>query len=221
MPTINVAPIYSDAWQKDWYEGQAIIVEESLRSVETTLLGVTCRLYWVRFFYTEINLSRWVEVSSIEEWTDTERRSIPCSSISDKTLLRGYATQLRQLMSTVGGKLWTYYVDMPHLSSEDQIIALGCEFSIPILSQPSSYVRIDIFSHDSTTPDDTYDTLASKQLSTQSDTYIPLQHTIPSPIIVADHPSLSMRLRFYEDVTGGNTYYMWMKEIYIDTLRLI
>ena len=221
MPTINVSEIYTDAWKKDYYEGIAVIVEEDIHSVETTLLGITCRLYWIRFFYTEINLLRWVEVASIVPWTDTERRSIPCSSVSDSSLLRGYATQLRRLMSTVGGATWTYYVDMPHLSLEDQIIAFGCDFSIPTGVDPASYFRIDIFSHDSTTPNDTYDTLASKLGNTLSDTYIPFSYTIPSPIVVSDHPSLSFRLRFYEAVWPAQSTYMWVKGLYIDTLRLI
>jgi len=221
MPNLDVAPIYSDAWALTDYEGMAVIVEEDLHSVETTLLGITCRLYWVRFFYTEINLSRWVQVSSISDWTNIQRRSIPCSSVSESGLLRGYGSQLRRSASTYAGALWTYYLDMPSLSFEDSIIAMSCNFSIPTSCHADTSVELAIFSHDSSTPDDTYDSLGSYHLHTQSDTYIPMYYTFPTPISPAYHPSLGFRLRIYEKVVDTFTYYIWVKQIYIDTLRLI
>jgi hypothetical protein len=109
---------------------------------------------------------------------------------------------------------------MPPLSYEDTIIRLACNFSIPTQADASSYVALSIFSHDSSTPDDTYDTLADYHLHTQSDTYIGFTYNLPTPITVANHPSLSLRLRIYEKVTDTYTYYIWIKEPYIDIIRL-
>ena len=221
MPTIDVAEIYTDPWTETDYEGMAVIVEEDLHSVETTLLGITCRLYWVRFFYTEINLSRWVEVSSILVWEDFQRRSIPCSWVTDHALMDGYGSQIRRSISSSAGATWTYYLGVPPLSVDDTILRFGCQFSIPTQADATTFVALTLFSHDSSDPNAAANNLADYHLHTQSATYIPFLYTFPTPVIVANHPSLSLRLRIYEKVTDTFTYYIYLKDPFIDIVRLV
>jgi hypothetical protein len=221
MPTINVAPIYTNAFAKTIYEGFAIVVEEDLHSVKTTLLGVTCRLYWVKFFYTEINVLRWVELTSIQAWTDLQRRTIPCSSVDDATWFINSATEIQRLINSTPGTGYIRYFNIPHLALEDVIYALGCLFSIPTLADPACYCELSIYDQSNTTPFTNAIKLDSVLSYTQSNTYISLAKTCVTPITMNAARSLAMRLDLYQKLLITNSLYIRLKSFYIDTARLL
>ena len=221
MPPLNVAPIYTDAFVKTVYEGMAIIVEENLHSVETTLLGVTCRLYWVRFFYTEINLLRWVEVSSIETWSDPIRRSIPIASVVGGGTWSNYDTELRFIIDSVGGTNAYSYFCMPDLSLEDIILSFGILFSIAVGAHADSFVKLLLLNQPNTTPNTACLTLDSCISYSQSNTYAALAKTLGTPFSVLSSSSLCLHLQTYQkkNVTAG--LYIYVKSVYVDIVRLI
>jgi hypothetical protein len=221
MPTINVAPIYSDAWAKTDYTGMAIIVEEDKRSIETTLLGVTCRLYWVRFFYTEINLSRWVEVSSIVVWTDLQRRTIPVSSLDISANTVNYATEFARKIDSTPGASYLYSLDLPSFALEDILYGFGCLYSIPTDAHASSYVKIELFDQSNTTPDTAAVSKGAAQSWTQSATYLSLTHSLATPLSMTTAQSLAFSLRVYQKLNGVANLYIYCKSFYADTARLI
>ena len=221
MPPLDVAPIYTDAFAKTIYEGMAIIIEENIRSVETTLLGVTCRLYWVKFFYTEINLLRWVDVAAIAAWSDPFRHYIPINSTQLYSTVVNLSTEFRALIYHATGVAAYFYLDMPQLSKEDIILACGCLFSIPTTADPVCNVRLSLFNQPSTTPNNTAVEGEAAYSYSQSDTYIPLALSLLTPISLDDTSSMSLRLRIYQKILLTSSTYVYAKSFWLDTVRTI
>jgi hypothetical protein len=129
MPTLQVAPIYADAWAKTNFEAQAVIADKPYWSYAVTLLGVTCSQYWVRFFYTEINLLRWVQDSAIVTLTDEERLLASLTDAVPATYTVGANNELKVPAAIGATFVATIYIPIPKMSNNYTLTRFSCEWA--------------------------------------------------------------------------------------------
>ena len=197
MPSISVAPIYTDAWAKTKYEAMATIVQPIPNFPDTTLLGVTCRNYWVRFYYTEINLARWVQISAITTYTDEERVLCALSGATPESSLSNETTEMSFSCPTYVPQDNYGFVPLPDISSDWYLTYFACQIAFTGSPVVGTYARLSLYRMASGTP-----TTAASEVygATSTDlgaTYHSLNYTISTPYAIRDNYQYSFRIHFY------------------------
>lgn len=191
---MQVAPVYTNAWEKTWYEGQAVLVIAPHWSYSKTLLGVTCTLYLVKFFYTEINLERWIDDADIDTWTDLEQHSLSIAAAFPSTYITNYATELKWERAASTSLILSTYIPLPTYSAEDEIHSISLYFAFTNNVDVGSYVRFELRAMDSLTPAAAPTLYVGAQGPTQPPQYIKLEKIFDPVLSFTPHTQLSLRI---------------------------
>ena len=221
MPTISVAPVYTDPWAKTTFEAQAIVAEKPYWSRTVTLLGVTCSEYWVRFFYTEINLLRWVQDSAITTWAALETRYIPITTAFTAFAFSTYRNECRVLSPVASSQNDNIFCGLTMLRDSDSIVAAGCSIALHTSLYVTSLCRIALLSQASTTPWTAAATLLDAHTHTLSLTYIDYTPTLATPHTPLQGESLSLLIQLYHGVSVGPAVYSYVKDPHVIVARSI
>jgi len=196
MPSISVAPIYTDAWAKTKYEAMATIVEPIPNFPDTTLLGVTCRNYWVRFYYTEINLARWVQVSAITTYTDEERILCALTAATPESALSNQTTELSFTCPASTAQDSYGWIPLPDISSDFFLTYFACQIAFTGSPQTGTYARLSLYRMASGTPTTAASEVYGATSTNLGATYHSLNYTISGGYRIVDNYQYSFRIRF-------------------------
>lgn len=195
MPTIDVCDIWLDAWAKTAYEGKAKIIAPLPDTPSKTINGVTCDLYWVRFWYTEINLRRWLDVSDIETWYDYTDRVMHPHDADPATSFDTYRLYFVELCDNIGGETFSHWWAPRFWTPDDTLLGIGCEQSISTFAHPDSRVRIQLYAHENFNPAFPAVTLLDESSYAQLNTYSLLYFALPTPKKITQLHTLTARIR--------------------------
>lgn len=207
MPSISVAPVYSDPWVKDHYEGMAKLIEQVVDVADKTLNAITCQLWCIRFFYTEINVRRWVDVAEIDTWQDSLDRLMPLNC-GDSTLDFWQSRTCVELEATAPGDGTTGRIFLsPPLAVGENIIGIGCSHSIPTVCGAASQVSMTLWTHDEDDPTAAATVLHNFDSFAQSNNFVEMYEALASVHEV--EPSFSYTARIFMkavEEAGGNGF---------------
>jgi hypothetical protein len=220
MPSISVAPIYTDAWAKTIYEGQARIVYPLPNSPDVTLLGVTCRLYWVRFFFTEINLPRWVEISAIVSWTDQERIECALAGATPEAYLSNRATEL--LVTTPVGTATDFYaqIPLPPISSDFTLLEFQCRIGFGSIPNAGTLIDLTLYRMTSGTPGTAASAVYTVQSTSLTTTYHVVSKSIPAGYTFIDAYQYGLEIHWHLIPIGAATLSGYAKAFYLYRSRI-
>ena len=221
MPTVDVAPIYSDAWTKQHYEGMARLILRTPDTAEKTIAGVTCQHWCVRFFFTEISMPRWVDVAEITTWQDTEDLILGLHGAEGNADFIWDYTCLRLEATTPEGTTRGRSLSPRPISVERVIVGIGCHYVINTTCHADSFVRMRLWCYTSTNPTAGYSTLADVQTSDQTNSYDEYYHALAASHTVAEGNSFSLSLSLHAVEDGVQNGYVYIKSPFLRLERNI
>lgn len=221
MPAVDVAPIYSDAWTKQHYEGMARLILAVPDTADKTIGGVTCRLYCVRFFYVVINHRRWVDVADITTWQDTEDRYVPFAIHSGNLPYIDHNTVLRHPATQPAGISVTGYFSCPALAVNEVILGIGISFAIQPTVHADSYVYIQLRLHGETDPTDGSTVLKTALTYDQAANYAIFYAALPSPHEIESGESYEFRITLFAKEVEEDDGYVYAKAPFVRLERTI
>lgn len=221
MPAVDVAPVYSDPFVQDHYDGMARLIEAVPDTADKTVNAITCRFYCIRFFYTSVDRRRWVEVSAITTWQDTEDRFCPIPAAWTQLEPTYSRTVLRLEAATPAGEIKVTYPDCPALTVDETILGVGCTYAIDLSCHWESYVHMILSVHDNTDPTVTRTILASTSNSALTPVFLLWYVALNTPHIVAQGESFSLRLGLFAKEVDENDGFVSLKAPFLRLERTI
>jgi len=221
MPTIEVAPIYSDPWTQTVYEGMAQLMLAVPDTPDKTLAGITCRLYCIRFFYTSIDKKRWVEVSAITTWQDSEDLILPVS---------GAWTQIEPIYARTvwyvegvpsPGVTKIAYADISPLHLETVIHGFGCTYSILTGSHATCNVTIQLVVHDDADPTNTRTIIKQGVQTDQCDAFVGWYQALDADHEIESGESFALRISMFSMEGNGGDAGVYVKAPFVRVERTI
>lgn len=204
MPPVDVAPIYSDPWTQQHYEGMARLIEAVPDTADKTINAITCRFYCIRFFYTEVNRRRWVEVSAIVTWQDTRDVHLPISGAYTEIQPIHGRTVYRVESAPGAGNIKLAYLDCCPIGIDVKILGMGCTYAITTASDAVSNVTLQLLVHMSTNPAAAQTVLKQAVQSNQTNTFVLWYQALDSDRVVVAGDSFAMRISMLSvDGPGG------------------
>jgi hypothetical protein len=203
MTTYNVAPIYTDAWAKTLYEGVAKVVAPIPNSPDTTLLGVTCRNYWVQFFFTEICVMRWVEISSITTYSDLEDYQTSITAARPNTYNTNEDTEICVVNPPVAATDTDIFIPLPAWSNQFTLARFSCRHACTNSPAAQSTLRLSIMRMGSATPATAATEQDYVQTTTFTASYVYLAHDVSPAYTMLDQYQHALRIRWH--IVGGSS----------------
>lgn len=221
MPSVDVAPIYSDPWTQSHYEGMARLIEAVPDTADKTLNDITCRYYCVRFFYTSVNRRRWVEVSAITTWEDSLDRYASLTPASDMTKHVQSNTAVALISVAMPGATHAFYIGVPALAVDQVILGYGFESRIHTALNVASYVMVDLYDNSADDPVVGPVSLATGTEQNQSDTYIPFYKELAAPHTILAGEGFSFRLVLHAVSGPGPAKSVYLRAPFVRLERTI
>jgi hypothetical protein len=197
MTTYAVAPIYTDAWAKTLYEGVAKIVAPIPNFPDTTLLGVTCRNYWVQFFFTEIALQRWVQISSITTYSDLEDYQTSISAARPDSYNTNNDTELCVVCPPQAVTDVDIFIPLPAWSNQFTLARFSCRYACTNSPLATSSLRLSIMRMGSATPATAATEHDYVETQTFTSSYVYLPHDVSPPYTMLDQYQHACRMRLH------------------------